>query len=156
VHAAPDILVIDEVLAVGDTRFRVKCYRRLAAMRDAGAAFVLVSHNPLAILSVCDSATYLSAGRVLAQGPPRSVVARYEEEMAGNGAAIPDGAAAAARAVEGAGARIESVAFREDASHQTDGAYIHLSREDTPTASVVSIRSVRQGYDRRGCLEPGQ
>jgi ABC-type glutathione transport system ATPase component len=97
VHAAPDILVIDEVLAVGDTRFRVKCYRRLAAMRDAGAAFVLVSHNPLAILSVCDSATYLSAGRVFAQGPPRSVVARYEEEMAGNGAAIPDGAAAAAR-----------------------------------------------------------
>jgi len=99
VHAAPDILVIDEVLAVGDSRFRVKCYRRLAAMRDAGAAFVLVSHNPLAILSVCDSATYLSAGRVLVQGAPRSVVARYEEEMAGNGAAIPDGAAAAARSV---------------------------------------------------------
>ena len=117
VHAAPDILVIDEVLAVGDTRFRVKCYRRLAAMRDAGAAFVLVSHNPLAILSVCDSATYLSAGRVLAQGPPRSVVARYEEEMAGNGAAIPDGAAAAARAVEGSGTRIESVAFRDPAGN---------------------------------------
>ncbi|MEO0804175.1 MAG: ABC transporter ATP-binding protein, partial [Cyanobacteria bacterium J06642_2] len=46
IHTEPDILLIDEVLAVGDARFRAKCYRRLYDLRQKGVAFILVNHNP--------------------------------------------------------------------------------------------------------------
>ena len=63
VYTDPDILLIDEVLAVGDVKFRMKCFRRLAELRDQGTAFILVSHNPHSIMSVCGTlrSTYLRA-----------------------------------------------------------------------------------------------
>ncbi|MBC7931039.1 MAG: ABC transporter ATP-binding protein [Rubrivivax sp.] len=87
VHTDPDILLIDEVLAVGDVKFRVKCYRQLARLRAAGTAFILVSHNPHAILSMCTSAVYLSKGALLAAGEVGEVMGRYEEDLFSTGAA---------------------------------------------------------------------
>lgn len=81
VYTEPDILLIDEVLSVGDIKFRMKCNRRLAELRDAGTCFILVSHNPHSILSICDSAIYLSGGRLLAAGDTQSVMDRYEEDL---------------------------------------------------------------------------
>ncbi len=81
VYTEPDILLIDEVLSVGDIKFRMKCNRRLAALRDAGTCFILVSHNPHSILSICDSALYLSEGRLLATGDTQEVMDRYEEDL---------------------------------------------------------------------------
>lgn len=81
IHTDPDLLLIDEVLAVGDLRFRNKCYRRLADMRKQGTAFVIVSHNPQVILGTCDRALYLAGGRVAMIGDPESVMARYEEDL---------------------------------------------------------------------------
>lgn len=85
VHTDPDILLIDEVLAVGDVKFRVKCYRQLARLRAAGTAFILVSHNPHAILSMCSSALYLQKGRLIAAGAADEVMRRYEEDLFGAG-----------------------------------------------------------------------
>ncbi len=81
VYTEPDILLVDEVLSVGDIKFRMKCNRRLAALRDAGTSFILVSHNPHSILSICDSALYLSQGRLLATGATQTVMDRYEEDL---------------------------------------------------------------------------
>jgi lipopolysaccharide transport system ATP-binding protein len=81
VYTEPDILLIDEVLSVGDIKFRMKCNRRLSALRDAGTCFILVSHNPHSILSICDSALYLSGGRLLATGDTQEVMDRYEEDL---------------------------------------------------------------------------
>ncbi len=81
IHIEPDILLIDEVLAVGDIKFRMKCYRRLAKLRENGTAFVLVSHNPHAILNVCNSAIYLSRGKLIIGGETESVIRRYEEDL---------------------------------------------------------------------------
>lgn len=81
VYTEPDILLIDEVLSVGDIKFRMKCNRRLSALRDAGTCFILVSHNPHSILSICDSALYLSGGRLLATGDTQTVMDRYEEDL---------------------------------------------------------------------------
>lgn len=80
VHVEPDILLIDEVLAVGDVKFRMKCYRRLAKLRENGTAFVLVSHNLQTILNVCSSAIYLSTGKLIASGEINFVMQRYEDE----------------------------------------------------------------------------
>ncbi|HEY9737807.1 MAG TPA: polysaccharide ABC transporter ATP-binding protein [Trichocoleus sp.] len=81
IHTEPDILLIDEVLAVGDARFKAKCYRRLYELRQQGVSFILVNHNPQAILNICDRAVYLSGGRLIAEGPVDQVVSQYEQDL---------------------------------------------------------------------------
>jgi lipopolysaccharide transport system ATP-binding protein len=81
IHTDPDILLIDEVLAVGDARFRSKCERRLADLLKQGTSFVLVSHSFQNILNSCTSAVYLSKGRVLMVGNARDVMNEYEKDL---------------------------------------------------------------------------
>jgi lipopolysaccharide transport system ATP-binding protein len=81
VHAKADILLIDEVLSVGDMRFRSKCYRKLAELRLAGTSFILVSHNTNAILSMCDHAIYMKKGSAILAGEPYEIMSRFEEDM---------------------------------------------------------------------------
>nr|WP_229415534.1 ABC transporter ATP-binding protein [Moorena bouillonii] len=81
IHTEPDILLIDEVLAVGDLLFRMKCYRKLSELRDKGTTFVLVAHNPNSILSICDSAIYLERGKLLAVGKAAVVMQQYDQDL---------------------------------------------------------------------------
>jgi lipopolysaccharide transport system ATP-binding protein len=83
-HVDPDVLLIDEVLAVGDFAFQQKCYERLAEFRRSGAAIVFVSHSMQAIVSLCDKAVLLRPGRSAIVGPVGEVAAIY---------ASPDGQA---------------------------------------------------------------
>ena len=85
IHTEPDILLIDEVLAVGDIKFRAKCQRRLYELRQKGTSFILVSHQPQAILNVCSSAIYLLQGHLIASGDTPSIINRYEEDLFLNG-----------------------------------------------------------------------
>jgi lipopolysaccharide transport system ATP-binding protein len=77
----PDILLIDEVLAVGDFAFRAKCYRKLSELRQRGVSFFMVSHTPGEVLSTCESAIYLADGRMVMNGPVDEVVKKYEEDL---------------------------------------------------------------------------
>jgi len=81
VQTDPDVLLVDEVLAVGDLKFRMKCLRYLAKLRENGTCFILVSHNPHAILSVCQTAIYLARGKVLATGDSAAVMSQYEQDL---------------------------------------------------------------------------
>jgi lipopolysaccharide transport system ATP-binding protein len=81
-HLEPDILLIDEVLAVGDLAFRVRCYRRLSQLRDRGTAVVLISHNSLALSVHCISGLLLQRGRCVSHGPVGEVLQLYEAEVA--------------------------------------------------------------------------
>ncbi|NWF60801.1 MAG: ABC transporter ATP-binding protein [Fischerella sp.] len=92
VHIEPEILLIDEVLAVGDIKFRMKCHRRLAKLREQGTAFILVSHNPQTILNVCESSIYLSKGHLITSGETSLVMSRYEEDLYLHGLDKPTGA----------------------------------------------------------------
>ncbi len=83
IHTSPDVLLIDEVLAVGDVKFRAKCYRRLAELREQGTAFILVSHNSLSIRTICDKAIYLSDGKVVSEGSSDRVMEEYENRLLG-------------------------------------------------------------------------
>lgn len=76
-HVDPDVLIIDEVLAVGDFAFQQKCYQRLAEFRNSGAAIVLVSHNMQAIVSLCDRALLLRPGREAVLSSVGEVAAMY-------------------------------------------------------------------------------
>jgi lipopolysaccharide transport system ATP-binding protein len=81
VHVDPDILLIDEVLAVGDLPFVQKCLDRMNHFRKEGKTIVLVTHDLDAAEEWCDSAIWLHEGRVRAAGEPAVVIDRYRAEM---------------------------------------------------------------------------
>ena len=76
-HIEPDVLLIDEVLAVGDFIFQQKCFARLEEFRRSGAAIVFVSHNMQAIVSLCDRALLLRPGRDAFLGDVGTAAALY-------------------------------------------------------------------------------
>jgi len=73
----PDVLLIDEVLAVGDTAFQEKCMRRMDALRKSDKAIVFVTHSLYQVEALCDSALWLEHGRVREYGPAKGVVRSY-------------------------------------------------------------------------------
>lgn len=77
VHAAPDLLLVDEVLSVGDEAFQARGLERLAALRAGGAGILWVSHDLDAVAARADRAVWLEAGRLRATGPAADVVAAY-------------------------------------------------------------------------------
>jgi lipopolysaccharide transport system ATP-binding protein len=81
VNTNPEILLIDEVLAVGDQTFRAKCLSRVEDFRRAGCAILLVTHDTRLAAQVCDVVMWLSKGRSVMVGPGQKVVAAYEESM---------------------------------------------------------------------------
>jgi lipopolysaccharide transport system ATP-binding protein len=84
IHTEPDILLIDEVLAVGDAQFRTKCYRKLSKLIEKGTTFILVSHSDSSILSTCQSAVYLRNGKLITIGDAGSVLQLYHEDTYGS------------------------------------------------------------------------
>ena len=79
INADPEILVIDEVLAVGDEAFARKCYARLEELKATGSTILFVSHNSQMVIELCDRAVLLEAGERLLTATPRDVVACYHK-----------------------------------------------------------------------------
>jgi ABC-type polysaccharide/polyol phosphate transport system ATPase subunit len=77
-HLNPDILLLDEVLAVGDVAFQAKCLARIQELRRAGRSIVFISHDLAAVERLCDRALLLSHGRILYEGKPREVTLEYQ------------------------------------------------------------------------------
>jgi hypothetical protein len=77
VHVDPEILLIDEVLAVGDQSFTLKCLDKFAEFRRRNKTILLVTHSLDLVEKFCDRALWLDRGRTLAEGEPRRVVAAY-------------------------------------------------------------------------------
>lgn len=78
VHTNPDVLLIDEVLAVGDAAFQRKCLTRIKAFKANGCSILLVSHGLGVVQQLCDEVIWMHYGQKMAQGPVRDVVRQYE------------------------------------------------------------------------------
>jgi lipopolysaccharide transport system ATP-binding protein len=76
-HLEPEILVVDEVLAVGDAAFQKKCLGKMSEVATEGRTVLFVSHNMAAVQNLCRSANLLVGGRLVASGEPSEVVAQY-------------------------------------------------------------------------------
>ena len=76
----PDILIVDEALAVGDVFFQQKCFERIRAYCEAGTTLLFVSHSMSSVYSLCDRAILISAGRIALDGPPRQVIDLYNAQ----------------------------------------------------------------------------
>lgn len=79
VHVDPDIIVIDEALAVGDARFQSLCFRRIMDIRDAGGTILFVSHAPDQVIRICSRAVLMDRGEVLASGIPKQIVGQFQK-----------------------------------------------------------------------------
>ncbi len=73
----PEILIVDEALAVGDMRFQQKCFRRINMIRESGKTIILCSHDTSAILKFCTSCIWIQNGSVKSQGEPADIVREY-------------------------------------------------------------------------------
>jgi ABC-type polysaccharide/polyol phosphate transport system ATPase subunit len=74
----PEILLIDEILSVGDAEFQEKCEARIRDFRRRGKTIVFVSHSSASVRAICDRAILLDHGKILADGSPNQVIERYE------------------------------------------------------------------------------
>jgi lipopolysaccharide transport system ATP-binding protein len=76
-HLDPDILLVDEVLAVGDSSFQKRCLAKMENVSKAGRTVLFVSHNMMAVTSLCSRVVWLQEGRIVADGPSAQIAARY-------------------------------------------------------------------------------
>jgi len=78
----PDVLLVDEALAVGDARFQQKCIARIRRFLAEGSCLIFVSHDPVPVRTLCSRALLLDEGRVLREGPPGAVLDYYNALLA--------------------------------------------------------------------------
>lgn len=77
----PSLLLVDEILSVGDVAFQARCYRRIEALKREGTSILFVSHDLNAVQMLCDEALLLNRGRMVERGPPKAVSESYLKLM---------------------------------------------------------------------------
>ncbi|MFN8928469.1 MAG: ABC transporter ATP-binding protein, partial [Rhodospirillales bacterium] len=112
----PDLLIVDEALAVGDSYFQHKSFERIRALKREGASLLIVSHDPSSIQAICDRAILLDRGTVAREGAPQDVIDFYNALVA----------AKESRAIEVKetdGARPQTISGNKDAVVETNGLF---------------------------------
>ena len=135
-HLRADVMLVDEVLAVGDAEFQARCLRRIQELRESGTTIVFISHDLGTVERMCHRALLLRSGRLAGEGPARDIVSRYQRmvtdgDLAAHAPVVPD-----ARPVE-----ITSLEVM-DASGRASG----LSRSGDPLTIDVTLRT-RERFD---------
>ncbi len=165
VNVEADILLIDEVLAVGDVNFQKKCLNRMDKLANSGVTIVFVTHNPYAIERLCQRALYIHEGEIVAEGSPKDILTAYFHGVMDRSSTIGHNAKARSEKRGGTGAfRItdiamvdpvdkreissfmvgESVCFRLTlAVHEPSPRYGFVLRIVDPAGTVVSSVTVR-------------
>ena len=80
-HLEPDVLLVDEVLAVGDAEFQARCLRRIRELKRQGVTMIFISHDLTAVEQLCDHVLLMDRGEIVAQGEPSDVVAEYHRRV---------------------------------------------------------------------------
>lgn len=137
VHADPEVLLIDEALAVGDTSFHDRCLARLMAFRAAGTTLVVVSHERYLIEQLCDRAVLFDHGALVADGRPEEVFARYEQ------ISQPTAVAEGGRLIEGDPAQSPFALERFELVGQPPGSEPVLT-PDQPLVIRIAARATRE------------
>jgi lipopolysaccharide transport system ATP-binding protein len=88
-HVDPDVLIVDEVLAVGDQKFRQKCLGKMEDLRSSGRTLLFVSHDMSTVRQLCSNVIWLSNGKVIRAGDSASVTAEYQKEIVSDVNLVP-------------------------------------------------------------------
>jgi ABC-type polysaccharide/polyol phosphate transport system ATPase subunit len=137
-HLDPDILLIDEVLAVGDAAFQQQCVARIGELRRAGTTAVFISHDLNAVEQLCDRALLIERGRVAGRGEPQAVVREYRQRLVAHGVEGPPVVAPAAHVVLSAVSLVEQGGAEIDTIRTGDPLSVRIEcRCDLPTSPAV-------------------
>jgi hypothetical protein len=80
-HVHVEVLLLDEVLAVGDLAFQQRCFRRIAELKGQGTTMIFISHDLEAVRKLCDRVLLLRGGQLVAEGGPEEMIKRYQAEV---------------------------------------------------------------------------
>ena len=141
IAVSPQILIIDEALAVGDAVFQHRCTRRIKEMQENGATILFVSHDPGAIRALCSRAVLLNHGKVEADGPPADVLARYQKVI---------------MAQEAAYAQAEIVREKPQPSPEEIDAPQFTYRHGNGSAEILKVELVDASHEPAAIVESGQ
>jgi lipopolysaccharide transport system ATP-binding protein len=148
VSVDPDVLVVDEILSVGDELFARKCFARIEDLRRGGATILFVSHAMNTVLELCDRAALLEGGSLVAVGEPREIVRRYHATIY---AGIVDRPSAPKQAETSTNDEPAAVATDDGGWDPTLAS--QSAREDPPNgARIEGLRVVGLGGARRNRL----
>lgn len=142
IHLDPDILLVDEALAVGDIAFQHRCLRKIKELQASGVTILFVSHDMGAVKSLCDQAVLVSGGRIIEIGEPDGIIKRYTAQVMGDSLAErptePDEAATGGSFRHGdQQARIERVTLLS-----ADGAPREIVASGDEVIVRVSVKAV--------------
>lgn len=143
----PDILIVDEILAVGDAAFQAKCARVFHRFRDSGRTILLVSHDPYLIRNFCQRALYLHEGQQVAFGPADQVADKYARAIEAK--QMADGSIENTTAPAGGGHDLSGLGLFRITDVQL------LDATGAPTRTVQSGEAVRLRFAYRR-LRPGR
>jgi lipopolysaccharide transport system ATP-binding protein len=151
-HLEPEILLVDEVLAVGDVMFQRKCIGKMSDVAHGGRTVLFVSHNMGSVSRLCTSAVLLEAGRIVMRGPVNDVVGRYLTVDASSGATdlaavrerTGDGRARFTRAVtrNAAGDECDTFTIGDDIAFDLEMDFLEPVREGRMSLQVNSASGI--------------
>lgn len=127
-HCSPDILLIDEVMAVGDLDFQTKCFNRIGELMSKGTTAVLVSHSMVHIQRICDRCLWLDSGKVVAIGIPLEITDAYQLKT------IEEHENASVQVDKNDGLQIEKVSFLDQ-----DGKKRNKFNPDEPISVEIYV-----------------
>ena len=144
-HVQPEVLLLDEVLSVGDLAFEQRCFGRISELKAQGTTMIFVSHDLDAVQKLCDRVVLLRDGRVASEGEPAEIIRRYRTEVI-SGAPQPsrDGASTSADG---------TLAIRQVLLRDALGRPVETARTGQPLRIEVSLcafRPIRQPTLRIG------
>ena len=152
IHVDPDVLLVDEVLAVGDEGFTHKCLDKFAEFRRRGKTVLLVTHSLGLVENLCDDAVWLDGGRVQGHGDPKRVVGAYLTAVEQGEQQLM--AATTARAVEEADAAGRRRSTRRDADRRRTCSRPPRGAGDRGRSRSSTSRCSMARVSRRSCSTP--
>jgi len=159
INVSPDLLVVDEALAVGDEAFQRKCLARIDAIRDSGATVLFVSHSAGTVIELCDRAILLDQGELLMEGTPKAVVTIYQKLVYAPRERAPQirqEMLDARRSVAASPSSAAIIAHREIAPcpKNLDGVEIVTVRDDPAYWEEGMVSASTVEYERQGaCID---
>lgn len=142
-HLNPEILIVDEVLAVGDSEFQAKCLEKMNEVSQSGRTILFVSHNLAAVESLCSKAIFLSQGQIVGEGPTDEIIKQYLTSIveSDDGPSCP-GVYERPKNDPGIIQRVQFTDSTEttvDHLKTGDSCSIHIDLEEVPDYSKVAI-----------------
>jgi ABC-type polysaccharide/polyol phosphate transport system ATPase subunit len=145
-HVRPDVLLLDEALAVGDAAFVQKCFRRIEEFREGGGTLLLVTHDASIVRRICDRALLLERGEAVMLGDARDVVDEYMRRNKMTAVAIATAESVNAdRSIAGPGQHV----VLKTSTTDLKGLLRADFKDDEPFSLVVRLHAVQEA---RGCV----